>query len=199
MSEQPTASRTRHDKLIDAGLSLSSELSLETILQRIVELSVEITGARFGALGVLGSDGSISEFITEGVTPEQRAAIGHPPVGKGILGLLIDERRPMRIPVIGEDPRSYGFPPNHPPMKSFLGAPVTALGQVFGNIYLTENKVPTRSTTMTRQRSSCSRLKRAWRSRTPVSTRRVNTSSRNYDAWRSWRIANGSRRSCTTV
>jgi signal transduction histidine kinase len=140
MSERPTAPKTRGDKLIEAGLSLSSELSLESVLQRIVELSVEITGARFGALGVLGSDGSISEFITEGVTLEQRAAIGHPPVGKGILGLLIDERRPIRIPVIGDDPRSYGFPPNHPPMKSFLGAPVTALGQVFGNIYLTEKQ-----------------------------------------------------------
>jgi signal transduction histidine kinase len=140
MSERPAAARTRSEMLIEAGLSLSSELSLDIVLQRIVELSVEITGARYGALGVLGDDGSISEFITEGVSSEQRAAIGHPPVGKGILGLLIDERRPIRIPVIGEDPRSYGFPPNHPLMRSFLGAPVTALGRVFGNIYLTEKQ-----------------------------------------------------------
>ncbi len=127
--------------LIEAGLTLSSELDLETVLERIVELAVAITGARYGALGVLGEDTPrIERFITQGVTDEQRAAIGNPPVGHGILGLLIRERRPMRIPEIGADTRSAGFPPNHPPMHSFLGAPVKALGQVFGNIYLTEKQ-----------------------------------------------------------
>ena len=126
--------------LIEAGVALSSELALDTVLQRIVQLAIEITGARYGALGVLGEDGTISEFITEGVTAEQRSAIGDPPVGKGILGLLIMERHPIRLPSIGADPRSAGFPPNHPPMGSFLGAPVVARGKIFGNIYLTEKQ-----------------------------------------------------------
>jgi signal transduction histidine kinase len=127
--------------LIEAGLTLASELDLDAVLERIVELAVAITGARYGALGVLGEDTPrIERFITQGVTDEQRSAIGHPPVGRGILGLLIRERRAMRIPEIGDDPRSAGFPPNHPPMHSFLGAPVEALGQVFGNIYLTEKQ-----------------------------------------------------------
>lgn len=127
--------------LIEAGLALASELDLEAVLERIVELAVAITGARYGALGVLGEDAPrIERFITQGVTEQERAAIGHLPVGHGILGLLIRERRPMRIPEIGADPRSAGFPPNHPPMHSFLGAPVEALGQIFGNIYLTEKQ-----------------------------------------------------------
>lgn len=146
MSErEPAPSVTPDDArthmLIEAGLALSSELDLGSVLERIVELAVGITGARYGALGVLGEDTPrIERFITRGVTDEQRAAIGHPPVGHGILGLLIEERRPMRIPEIGADPRSAGFPPNHPPMHSFLGAPVKALGQIFGNIYLTEKR-----------------------------------------------------------
>lgn len=146
MSErEPAPSVTPDDArthmLIEAGLALSSELDLGSVLERIVELAVGITGARYGALGVLGEDTPrIERFITRGVTDEQRAAIGHPPVGHGILGLLIEERRPMRIPEIGADPRSAGFPPNHPPMHSFLGAPVKALGQIFGNIYLTEKQ-----------------------------------------------------------
>lgn len=146
MSErEPAPSVTPDDArthmLIEAGLALSSELDLGSVLERIVELAVGITGARYGALGVLGEDTPrIERFITRGVTDEQRAAIGHPPVGHGILGLLIQEQRPMRIPEIGADPRSAGFPPNHPPMHSFLGAPVKALGQIFGNIYLTEKQ-----------------------------------------------------------
>jgi len=130
----------RYERLLEAGLALSSELSLPAILQRIVELAAGITGARYGALGVLGRDGRITEFITTGVTAQERAAIGHIPVGRGILGVLIDDAVPLRLRDIAEDPRSVGFPPNHPPMRSFLGAPVTARGQVFGNIYLTEKQ-----------------------------------------------------------
>ena len=127
----------RKDLLIEAGLALASELSLPAVLQRIVELAVRVTGARYGALGVLGPGGQISEFHTEGVTQEQRRAIGHIPVGRGILGVLIREAEPLRLHDIKEDPRSVGFPPNHPPMQLFLGAPVKARGRVFGNIYLT--------------------------------------------------------------
>jgi signal transduction histidine kinase len=127
--------------LIEAGLALASELDLETVLGRIVEVAASITGARYGALGVLGEDAPrIERFITRGVSDEQRAAIGHPPVGHGILGLLIREQRPLRLPEIGLDPRSVGFPEHHPPMHSFLGAPVKAAGRVFGNIYLTEKQ-----------------------------------------------------------
>jgi signal transduction histidine kinase len=130
----------RTARLLEAGLALSSELSLPAILQRIVDLAAELTGARYGALGVLGPDGIITQFITTGVSQAERAAIGHIPVGRGILGVLIDDATPLRLPDIAEDPRSVGFPPNHPPMRSFLGAPVSARGQVFGNLYLTEKK-----------------------------------------------------------
>jgi signal transduction histidine kinase len=130
----------RSRALIEAGVALSSELDLDAVLHRIVELAVELTDARYGALGVLGNDRRIETFITVGVDDRTRAAIGDPPTGRGILGLLIEEARPIRLPEIGADPRAVGFPPNHPPMHSFLGAPVRALGRVFGNIYLTEKQ-----------------------------------------------------------
>src|SRR5438445_10500526 len=131
-------SRDRDLKLLETGLALSSELSLPALLQRIVDLAVEVTDARYGALGVLGSHGNLIDFLTAGVTPQERAAIGHLPEGRGILGVLIDDARALRLHNIADDPRSVGFPSNHPPMRSFLGAPVRARGQVFGNIYLTE-------------------------------------------------------------
>jgi two-component system, NarL family, sensor histidine kinase DevS len=128
----------RYERLLETGLALAAELSLPAALQRIVELAAEITAARYGALGVLGRDGVISEFITTGVGDAERAAIGHIPVGRGILGVLIHDARPLRLHDIAGDPRSVGFPANHPPMRSFLGAPVTARGQVYGNLYMTE-------------------------------------------------------------
>jgi len=130
----------RYERLLEAGVTLAAELSLPAALQRIVELAAELTGARYGALGVLGRDGVITEFITTGVSDTERAAIGHIPVGRGILGVLIDDARPLRLHDIAEDPRSVGFPANHPPMRSFLGAPVTARGQVYGNLYMTEKR-----------------------------------------------------------
>ena len=132
--------RDRRDLLLDAGLALSSERSLPAILQRIVELATRLTGARYGAIGVLGPDGGISQFVYTGITAQQHQAIGDLPVGKGILGALIQDARPLRLRELSRDPRSVGFPPNHPPMRSFLGAPVMARGQVFGNIYLTEKQ-----------------------------------------------------------
>jgi signal transduction histidine kinase len=99
-----------------------------------------LTGARYGALGVLGADGGIADFISTGVTDEQRAAIGDPPRGRGILGLLITEARPLRLRNIADHPSAVGFPPHHPPMHSFLGAPLSARGSVFGNIYLTDKQ-----------------------------------------------------------
>jgi signal transduction histidine kinase len=128
----------RRDKLIEAGLALSSELSLAGVLQRIIDLSVEITDARYGALAVIAPDGSVSEFVTSGLTPKERARIGDPPTGRGLLGELIRDPQPLRIDDISAHPASSGFPPNHPPMTSFLGAPIESQGKVFGNIYLTD-------------------------------------------------------------
>lgn len=133
-------SEERARLLIESGLALASELSLDAVLQRIVELAVGITDARYGALGVLGENGRIEEFLTDGVTPQERAAIGDPPRGLGVLGALMREGQPMRIADIATDPRSAGFPPNHPAMHSLLGAPVVARGRVFGNIYLTDKR-----------------------------------------------------------
>ena len=128
----------RRDKLIEAGLVLSSELSLPAILRRLVELAMEITSARYGALGVLGPKGTLEEFIALGISDEERRAIGDPPVGHGLLGLLITEGRPMRISPISSHPKSAGFPPHHPHMTSLLGAPIRLRDRVFGNIYLTD-------------------------------------------------------------
>jgi signal transduction histidine kinase len=130
----------RITKLLEAGMAMASELSLPALLQRIIDLAAAITGARYGALGVLGRTGGIREFVTTGITDPERARIGHLPVGRGILGLLIKEARPIRIPDITKDPRSVGFPPDHPPMRSFLGVPVMSGGKVFGNLYLTEKQ-----------------------------------------------------------
>jgi two-component system, NarL family, sensor histidine kinase DevS len=131
--------RTRDQLLIEAGLSLASELDLDAVLERLVELAVELTDASYGALGVLRADGNrIERFVTRGMTAAERDAIGDPPVGHGLLGVLIDRGQVLRIPDIAADPRSGGFPPHHPPMRSFIGAPVSALGRIFGNLYLTD-------------------------------------------------------------
>jgi signal transduction histidine kinase len=126
--------------LIEAGVLLAAELSLPVLLRRLVEIAVQITRARYGALGVMGPQGEISEFITVGLSAEERAAIGPIPSGRGILGALIHEPQPLRLTRIQDDPRSVGFPPHHPPMTTFLGAPVRARGQVFGNLYLTDKE-----------------------------------------------------------
>ena len=130
----------RRDALLEAGLALASELSLSTVLTRIVELACELTSARYGALGVLGRQGTLVDFITHGLSSPERRRIGPLPSGKGILGLLIHDPRPVRVADISQDPRALGFPPHHPVMKSFLGAPVMARGRVFGNIYLTDKQ-----------------------------------------------------------
>ncbi|MBO0684080.1 MAG: GAF domain-containing protein [Candidatus Dormibacteraeota bacterium] len=132
--------RSRQDLLIEAGLALAAELSLPALLQRIVELATQVTDARYGALGITDAEGRISEFITTGISAPEREAIGPLPTGQGLLGAVISEARPIRLPNMAADPRSSGFPPGHPPMTSFLGAPLIARGTVFGNIYLTEKR-----------------------------------------------------------
>jgi len=130
----------RKDVLLEAGLALASELSLPVVLQRIVDLAAQVTDARYGALGVIGEGGELEEFITTGLSARQRKAIGALPRGRGILGLLIQQPRPIRILNIADHAKSVGFPAHHPPMRSFLGAPVQAMGKIFGNIYLTNKR-----------------------------------------------------------
>lgn len=133
-------SSRRQEALIQAGLALASELSLPAVLQKIIDLACEVADARYGALGVVGEDGRLRDFITSGVDEEERRAIGDLPVGKGILGVLITETHPLRLQRIQDDSRSVGFPANHPPMTSFLGVPVSVRGMVYGNLYLTEKR-----------------------------------------------------------
>ena len=128
--------------LLDAVVGINADLSLERALERIVNAAVDLVGARYGALGVLevGPGRRLREFVTAGLTDEERAAIGELPRGHGILGVIIDRPEPLRLPVLGDDPSSYGFPPNHPPMETFLGVPIRTRDRVFGNLYLTEKR-----------------------------------------------------------
>jgi signal transduction histidine kinase len=125
--------------LLDAVVAISSDLDLHSVLERIVAAACQITDAQYGALGVIGNGGDgLVDFVTHGLAPEEHAAIGELPRGHGILGLLIDHPEPLRLKHLQEHPQSYGFPPNHPPMETFLGVPVRIRGTVFGNLYLTE-------------------------------------------------------------
>jgi signal transduction histidine kinase len=127
--------------LLDAVLAISSDLELPDVLERIVTAACRLVDARYGALGVLGPGGDrLVEFVTQGVTPEERATIGALPTGHGLLGLLIRDPLPLRTTDICRHPASEGFPPNHPEMKSFLGVPVRIRDEVFGNLYLTEKR-----------------------------------------------------------
>ena len=135
--EQTTLGRLRG--LVETGIALSSELSLEALLRRAIETAVELTGARYGALGVIDRTGTaLEQFITVGVDEETKRSIGDLPRGRGILGVLIHNRETLRLSDLGQDPRSVGFPPGHPPMESFLGVPIAVRGTTFGNLYLTE-------------------------------------------------------------
>jgi two-component system, NarL family, sensor histidine kinase DevS len=128
-------------RLIDVGRGLLSKLDPEAVLDQVLEAACEITGARYAALGVLDRDRrELERFITRGIDAEKHRLIGDLPRGRGILGVLIDEPRALRIPNVGEHPKSYGFPPGHPPMSSFLGVPVLVRGEVWGNLYLTEKE-----------------------------------------------------------
>ncbi|RNI19467.1 GAF domain-containing sensor histidine kinase [Flexivirga caeni] len=132
-------SHERLARLLDAVVAVTSDLDLGDVLSRIVRAACELVDARFGALGVVDRDHErLVEFVTRGVTDEERAAIGDLPHGRGVLGLLIREPHPLRLADLSAHPDSYGLPPHHPPMRTFLGAPVRIRDEVFGNIYLTE-------------------------------------------------------------
>jgi signal transduction histidine kinase len=132
---------TRWRRLIDAGIAVTSELSLDGVLQRILDAAAELTSARYAALGVIGPSGrSLERFLTTGIDEETFELIGDLPQGRGILGALITDTHPLRLRDLTTDPRSAGFPPHHPLMHTFLGVPILLRGVAYGNLYLTEKE-----------------------------------------------------------
>jgi signal transduction histidine kinase len=129
----------RLEQLVLACVALTAEPSLDGVLNRVVRIAADVIGAKYAAIGVLAPDGrTLESFTTRGMTDEERVRIGPPPRGHGILGLVIREVRPIRLPDLTRHPDSYGFPAYHPPMHSFLGVPIVSRRGVFGNLYLTE-------------------------------------------------------------
>jgi len=139
--DQSAQSDLPHE-LIDAIVAVGSESSLDAVLRLIVKAATDLVDAEYGALGVLAGPGSevLAEFITIGMTPEEIDSVGRLPTGRGVLGLLIREPHPLRLPDLTASPSSYGFPAGHPPMRSFLGVPIRVRDEVFGNLYLTEKR-----------------------------------------------------------
>ena len=126
-------------RLLAAGMAINSQHALADVLQVVVDAAREVVGARYAGLGVLDTSGTaLTDFVTSGLNPAARARVGNPPQGLGLLGAVIRAQRPIRIADLSRDPRRYGFPLHHPPMKSFLGVPITTGNTVFGNLYLTE-------------------------------------------------------------
>jgi signal transduction histidine kinase len=131
-----------------AALTLTKEIDLATVLQSVVDEARTLVKAQYGALGVLEQESNyIDQFIVSGITPQQRALLGSPPRGHGLLGALITTGESIRVPNISEDPRSVGFPPNHPPMQSLLGVPISFQGEILGDLYLTDKLTPTGNVT----------------------------------------------------
>ncbi len=147
MPKSPIAGE-RLARLVEALLLIGSDLGLVSVLQRIVEAASALVDARYAALGVLDPAGQgLEEFITVGLSEDEMAAIGPKPRGHGVLGVLILDPQPLRLADVGSHPDSYGFPPNHPPMRSFLGVPIRVHGEVFGNLYLAEKTTAAEFTT----------------------------------------------------
>ena len=134
------ATRDRVYTLLDAVVAVGTNLDLETVLTQIVEAAITLVRARYGALGIIGEGGGLAEFVPVGLASDEIKAIHHWPEGRGLLGALITDPRPLRLPDISASPKSSGFPPGHPPMGSFLGVPVRVRDEVYGNLYLTEKE-----------------------------------------------------------
>ncbi|MFN8035604.1 MAG: GAF domain-containing sensor histidine kinase [Acidimicrobiia bacterium] len=132
--------QARLTELLDAVLVVAGDLSLPAVLRRIVESACTLVDAQYGALGVIGADGTLADFVTVGSSPEMIDSIGHYPEGKGILGLLVTESQPIRLADLTTHPASFGFPEGHPPMRSFLGVPIRIRDSVFGNLYLCDKR-----------------------------------------------------------
>ncbi|OXM51157.1 GAF domain-containing sensor histidine kinase [Amycolatopsis alba] len=138
--ERLIGTRDKMDGLLEAVLAVASGLELDATLRRIVQAAIDLGEATYGALGVIADDGSLAEFVYLGIDGETKQQIGHLPKGHGLLGFVIDEAKPVRLADISRHPASVGFPPCHPPMRSFLGVPVRVRDEVFGNLYLTEKR-----------------------------------------------------------
>ena len=130
---------TKLRRVLEAVLLIERDLELPALLSHVIQEACSMTGARYGALGVLNDDKTaLEEFVTFGIEPDQAAKIGPLPTGKGVLGLLIADPRPLRLAHLSDHPDSFGFPPDHPPMTSFLGVPIKVRDEVYGNLYLTD-------------------------------------------------------------
>ena len=140
LNEGERAQSRRLRALNEAGLSLSAELETEALLHKLADLARTVGDARYAALGTFDDQGAVTRFYTSGINDAERARIGHLPVGRGLLGLLPREGRPIRLHDLHDHPASVGFPPNHPPMRSFLGVPIRWRGESVGNLYLTEKR-----------------------------------------------------------
>ena len=138
-AQEVMATQNRLRGLLRATQTVTSGLSLPVVLHRIADAARELVGARYAALGVLAPDGGLAEFVHVGMDDRQAALIGQLPEGKGLLGALIEDPQPIRLARITDDSRSCGFPPDHPPMTSFLGVPIRIRDEVFGNLYLAES------------------------------------------------------------
>ncbi len=126
-------------RILEATLLVEADLELPVLLRHVIDEALSMTNARYGALGVLNEDRTaLAEFITVGLTPEEEKQIGARPTGRGVLGLLITDPKPLRVAQIGSHPDTFGFPPGHPSMSSFLGVPIKVRGEVYGNLYLTD-------------------------------------------------------------
>jgi signal transduction histidine kinase len=140
MTDAASRPPNRLEQVVQAGLLLTSELSLEGVLQQVADLARELLSARYAAIGVLAEDGqTLSSFITSGVSPEAAGRIGAPPEGRGVLGLVIREAKPIRLKDITQHPDAHGLPPNHPVMNTFLGVPIIGRRGTFGNLYVAEH------------------------------------------------------------
>jgi signal transduction histidine kinase len=139
MADTIGGSEARLERLVEVGTLLTSELSLEGVLQRVADIARELLNARFGAIGVLSEDGrTLASFTTSGISAAEARQIGDPPQGRGILGLVIREARPIRLADMTTHPDAHGLPPNHPPIHSFLGVPIVSRRGIFGNLYVGE-------------------------------------------------------------
>ncbi len=138
-SPRSRASQARLERLLSAGLDLTSVLSLDGVLRRVVDLACEILGSRYAAMGLLGPDGkSLQQFVTAGIEPAESAAIGRPPKGLGVLGLVMRDGKILRLENLTQHPEAHGFPPGHPPMRSFLGVPIVGRRGSIGILYIAE-------------------------------------------------------------
>jgi GAF domain-containing protein len=134
------AGRDQMESLLRVIVDIGSDLDLSVTLHRIIHAAMSLTGARYGALGVRAPDGTLDAFLFEGIDDELRSRIGHLPVGKGVLGVLLDREQPLRVEDLTQHPAAVGFPEHHPPMRAFLGVPIIIRGEVFGSLYVTDDR-----------------------------------------------------------